>query len=214
MEGEADWGTVDQQLELPSSRGHPGKPPLIGSARWRPRSRLRRAASIVIIELCLGEGHCCAAESTFRADPSNEPLRASASRAMILGVGPIDDVVATLRQTGSQGNCCPFVHENIRHSPRSRGPKSSGFGHNRGRQSLRSDYRDGGFRLHCGDFVRQDSRRPRRRSGVSLPPPPLSTIGCSCCRSALSLKSEPIAFSIEMSVSDPSPPRAMPTWPG
>jgi len=32
---------------------------------------------------------------------------------MILGVGPIDNVVATLRQTGSQGNCRPFVHENI-----------------------------------------------------------------------------------------------------
>ena len=36
----------------------------------------------------------------------------------------------------------------IRRAPEAR--RRSGFGHNRGRQSLRSDYRDGGFRLIAG----------------------------------------------------------------
>ena len=61
-------------------------------------------------------GTAVPAKTALGTDPPDEPVRAAAARAVVIGVGTIDDVVPSLRQAGSKRRRCPLINEDIRHS--------------------------------------------------------------------------------------------------
>src|SRR5437016_314434 len=113
---------------------------------------------------CFGQRNGSAAKAALGAYPADIPVRTAATGALILGVRAVDDVVPTLRQTGSEIRRGPLIDENVRHSCRStfsRGPavleaKSK-------KQCLRSDYQ-AGLRLLYAHRRRCPELQPQTRS--------------------------------------------------